>query len=261
MAPLVPNLTFASRDGQSTRCDLPPPGQLLFITDALASRGDFMIYSALVNHFKNPKPGRAVIVTSRDVQHWRAISLKVNLNLNAHLASEKLKFVSPSVDDLFLSNSPPNQDGCPVVNLFHTLKTTFASNGETEREGNALIILDDLAMFEWIGIEQVKLVRFLRALRALAREFNASVIILYHQLDNSLNDVVQYLLSWAQCHLRISSLTSGLSGAVSGEIWWQVGMAANDPDFVTRPKAQALHYKLLESGPTYFERGTGGGVL
>lgn len=110
------------------------------------------------------------------------------------------------------------------------------TNGDN---GDSLVLIDDLAHLEWVGIEDNRVLSFLRALRSLLHKVRpiplnrtinlakrslektgGSLIALYHTLstESPMNSVCRYLLHTCTCHVGCRPLGSGRSGAVSGEV-------------------------------------------
>jgi hypothetical protein len=57
--------------------ELPCPGQLLLITDELASPADFLLHKFLSTHLKDPKDAKCVVISvSEDLARWKAIASK-----------------------------------------------------------------------------------------------------------------------------------------------------------------------------------------
>lgn len=77
-SPLIPGLSFRADDDEvdGSRTFLPAAGQMLLVTDDLASTADFLLHSGLVQHLK-ANGSRAVLVSSNDVLHWKNVSAKM----------------------------------------------------------------------------------------------------------------------------------------------------------------------------------------
>ncbi|KAH9969260.1 hypothetical protein BGW80DRAFT_1335304 [Lactifluus volemus] len=125
-----------------------------------------------------------------------------------------------------------------------------------------LLIFDELACFEWIGHSSADVSRFVRALVACCAKSGVLLAVRYHiaTLDD-LDNVLRILLQLSAYHIEVLPLSSGKSGAVSGEISLHAGAALVGPPRRVIPRSRALQYRLGEYHATYFERGTGNAVL
>jgi hypothetical protein len=105
-----------------------------------------------------------------------------------------------------------------------------------------LVIFDELALFEWIGHSALEVSRFGRALVAscakaspiCSSRFHSDHILRTHQLilqndaflviryhiatPDGLDSVLRILLQLSAYHIEVLPLSSGKSGAVSGEV-------------------------------------------
>ncbi|KAG9000328.1 hypothetical protein FRB95_013112 [Tulasnella sp. JGI-2019a] len=279
---IIPGLTFPSNNARTT---LPVAGTTLLITDDLNSPAEFLLHVILSAHCSGSSQSAATIVTSKASAHWRDIALRMGSKASQRLASGGVKFVDPAA---LLIHEPSAADGPKTPSPDWLLEKIFASLVEDCAafpcsNGNAgLIILDDLNSLEWIGCSELNVVRFLRGVQALARKVcpiwlkdcrhttdnqvipqnTRFLVVLLHIVASpeSLR-TFRHLVESCGVHIQVDGLVSGRSGAVSGEISVHPGHRLQDPHFAPRPKSNALHYRLNFSGPEYFDRGTGGGVL
>ncbi|KAG8943049.1 hypothetical protein FRC04_003260 [Tulasnella sp. 424] len=277
---LIPGLTFPSQQegaGSSARSALPTGGQLLLVTDDLVSPADFLLYGAVNTFFKEHKTGEIVVVSSSDEAHWKAVLQKLGLNLAPHLTSNTFKLLDPSK---FLEGSPNSLN--PMRRLYDEINQQVlrpVDNSFTPQ----LLIVDDISLLDWISTESTEVIRFIRAIKHLATSSGTGVIIRYHSTSPAKPPpVLQHLMETCNCHVSINSLTSGRSGAVSGEVSiylsdfpepglgvlkllrkasFSAGPTLEDKNFIGRSKAQALHYRVDSSGFKFFDRGTAGSVL
>ncbi|KAG8921311.1 hypothetical protein FRC01_000317 [Tulasnella sp. 417] len=253
---LVPGLTFPSRSGgagSTSRSALPTGGHLLLITDDLVSPADFLLSGAVNMFFKEHKTGRVVVVSSLDEAHWKAVSQKLGLSLAPHLASNAFELLDPSK---FLGSSPDTQG--TLRRLYDEVHQRILRTADASTTPQ-LLIIDDISILEWISTEPTAVIRFIRAVRHITTSSSTGVIIRYHStLPTNPTPVLQHLMETCHHHVSVKSLTSGRSGAVSGEV---AGPVLEDINFTARPRAEALHYRVDASGFKFFDRGTGGGVL
>ncbi|OSX65827.1 hypothetical protein POSPLADRAFT_1132164, partial [Postia placenta MAD-698-R-SB12] len=128
----------------------------------------------------------------------------------------------------------------------------------SQKDLQRLVILDDIATLEWIGIPVLELVRFARALCALCRKTNAALVLRHHVVTpGEPDDLLRRLLQLCTYHMDVLPLSSGKSGSVA----LHAGSAAINAPFRLVPRHGAVHYKLSDAGAVFFDRGTGGGVL
>lgn len=126
----------------------------------------------------------------------------------------------------------------------------------------SLIVIDDLSVVEWMGINYKEIHRFLRAILHVVRESNASIIIRTRSLSlETPSDLQLLLLDHCYLHIEVLGLSSGRSGAVSGEIAIHAGPNSNVDIKDIRPRHKALQYRLTEHNVVFFERGTSANVL
>ncbi|KIO22675.1 hypothetical protein M407DRAFT_245068 [Tulasnella calospora MUT 4182] len=208
--------------------------------------------------FKEHKTGRVVVVSSLDEAHWKAVSQKLGLSLAPHFASNAFELLDPS---RFLGSSPDTQG--TLRRLYDEIhqripRTADASRSSTPR----LLVIDDISILEWISTEPTTIIRFIRAIRHITASSGTGVVIRYHSTSPTKPPpVLQHLMETCHYHVSVKSLTSGRSGAVSGEATINAGPVVEDKGFVSRPTAEALHYRVDASGFKFFDRGTAGGVI
>jgi hypothetical protein len=144
-----------------------------------------------------------------------------------------------------------------------------------------LVILDDITILEWIGFPLIDIIRFSRALRALCLKYNATLLIRHHLITpGDADDLYRHLLQISTYHMEVQPLSSGRSGTVTGEVSFRFEVKYNNnnnvapkislhlgmsgrpnkaPELISRNNS--LQYRLTESGPDFFERGTSESVL
>ncbi|KDQ19972.1 hypothetical protein BOTBODRAFT_183988 [Botryobasidium botryosum FD-172 SS1] len=274
MAPssLIPSLTFRAR-AESHQTYIPPPGHALVITDQLNSPAEFLLHRALAAHVKDIDKSRVVIVSvSRSFAHWKAIASKANLNLAQLSTSGRLTFIDagPQLALYTLDSSPsdspenltPKSSLRPLFGQISSALThpsPDSTSGEPTHGAQVMLIIDDISTLEWIGYPSTEIIRFYRAAHASCRKNAASLIALCHDhLPGQPSPLLRGLLARSHAHIEISSLESGRSGAVSGEISIHPIL---DSSIEPIQRRKALQYRLLDSGAIFFERGTGSGVL
>ncbi|KAH9916326.1 uncharacterized protein B0H18DRAFT_1038612 [Fomitopsis serialis] len=236
---------------------LPLPGELLLITDELPSPADFLLHKLLADHLKHVRGTGAqtrclILATLNDPTRWKHIAAKSNVSLDQHTASRRLSFI----------------DVLGQVQSSATLRPLYDSvraqlKAAAPDEGRTLVILDDLSPLEWIGYSTIELSRFLRALSASCREANAALVMRHHLITpGDPDDLLRHLLQLASYHVDVRPLSSGRSGAVSGEIALHAGTCCPlTAQVKVVPRSSALQYRLTDAGATFFNKGTSAGVL
>lgn len=238
--------------------ELPLPGELLLITDELASPADFLLHRFLAAHLKKGPPFRSVVLSvSGDMARWKAVAGRSNLNLAQCIDSRSLVFVDVA-SELGPSLSADSSANSSLRTLFDTLRSLLDEGADVR----PLVILDDIATLEWIGVPLLELVRLSRAICALCRKTHAALIVRHHVVTpGEPDDLLRHLLQLCTYHMDVLPLSSGRSGSVSGQVALHAGPAAVDSPFKLIPRSVAVHYRLTDTGSIFFDRGTGGGVL
>jgi len=252
---LLPSLSFLS--GEKTHDTLPGNG-IVLVTDHVDSPASFLLVRAAVLVLKRPKvqsssqKTRCVFITfTQDVEHWKTIMDKQNVNCAKAIEQRNLVFLdllSWWRKDVALS-TPDNLLG----ECYRLLQQELA-NGDI---GDTLVLIDDLAHLEWVGIEEHQLINFLRAFRSLLHKTRGSLIALYHTLstESPISNPHRYLLETCTAHIGCRPLSSGRSGAVSGEMYVRSGPEAW-PGEVIVPPQRIMHYRCTDTGAVVSERGT-----
>ncbi|KAG8760499.1 hypothetical protein FRC14_002888 [Serendipita sp. 396] len=192
---------------------------------------------------------KCVFVTlTQDVEHWKAILGKLNVNPAKAIEEGSLVFV-----DLFSKwrSTKPGADGDILGNIHKVL----ANNTETASPGETLVMIDDLAHLSWVGVDELDLLKFIRTLRLTLHE--SALLIGCHTLavEPPTSIIHRYLLETCTVHLEFRPLTSGRSGLVSGELIVCRGPEAW-PEDITIPAQNTLHYRSTDSGAIIFEKGS-----
>ncbi|KAF9025011.1 hypothetical protein BDZ89DRAFT_1017128 [Hymenopellis radicata] len=219
-----------------------PPGVIQLITDELASPADYILHQLVISHSKEQKHSKRIILSvSQAWARWQAIALKNSVNLTQQKASGSLLFIDVGI---------------------MTLKQVYRDIVDNLSPG-VLVILDDVSTLEWTGTPVLDIVRFCRALRAQCLKSQATLVIRHHiTVPDSPDQLFQDLLQLATYHVDVKALSSGRSGAVSGEVALHLAPNAS-PTLPIRPipRSRAVQYRLTDSGAVFFERGNSRGVL
>ncbi|KAI9571177.1 hypothetical protein HD554DRAFT_2321057 [Boletus coccyginus] len=238
----------------------PPPGLashvgLVLITDELQAPADFLIHKFLNLCLKDLKRSRERI---------RSVASKSGLNTSQNA---RFKFIDV-YSHLEESESEESESDVPDVSprdsrlrRIFDLVSTELRTGQNDN-GNNLVILDDIATLEWLRYSVLELSRLCRALRALCLKESATLLIRHHILNRSEPDpLFQHLLQLCSYHVEVRPLSSGRSGAVSGELCLHLGPVESKPSYPLITRSAALQYRLTDSGAMFFNKGTSEGVL
>ncbi|KAJ7496712.1 hypothetical protein FB451DRAFT_1208510 [Mycena latifolia] len=254
-----------------------PPGILLLLTDQLAAPADFILHRAVAEHLKSqsapkssttPKRAQTIVLSvSEPLARWRAIAAKSNVRLG-----DKAGFRFVDVLACIESGTREGQGKAPLRPVLDLVVAELGAGNGTDAENDegaetdTLVILDDLAALEWLGVALAPdLTRFVRALHAACRKANATLLIRQHVLapEPDDGDVLRVLRELCTFHAEVRPLASGRSGAVSGQVALHAGPGV-PPGYggvKLLPRSAALQYRLTDAGAVFFERGTGAGVL
>ncbi|KAI0779593.1 hypothetical protein C8Q74DRAFT_1199522 [Fomes fomentarius] len=235
------------------------PGELLLITDELLAPADFLLHRYLNSHLKDSQDSPVVLVSiSEDIGRWKAIAGKLNINLASHLELGRVVLVD------VMSHVPigPDVQGHPTLrDLYSNIRAVLDTFSEGPAK-KALIIVDDLSSIEWIGVSTDEIARFARALRGLCRKHDSSLVLRHHiTTPGEPDELFKRLFQLCNFHMDVFPLSSGRSGSVSGQVALQCGPATDDSVHPLITRSSAIHYRLVDSGSTFFDRGTGNGVL
>ncbi|TFK53803.1 hypothetical protein OE88DRAFT_1711625 [Heliocybe sulcata] len=238
------------------------PGNVILITDQLPSPADFLLHRTLASHFKDHKNARCIILSvSESISRWKAIASRVAVNVAALLESGSLTFLDlvPDTQPQLGSSDPTRPALRPIMNEIRSL---LQQAGDAHAHEPVLILLDDISVLEWIGYTVHELANFLRALAALARKQNILLVIRQHIVTpDAPEDLLRLLLQLCAYHIDVRPLSSGRSGAVSGEISLYPGPWNGTSHAMTVPRHRAVQYRLTDAAAVYFEKGTGHAVL
>ncbi|KAF9527864.1 hypothetical protein CPB83DRAFT_767582 [Crepidotus variabilis] len=244
-----------------------PEDIVLLIVDELAAPADFILHKALAEHLKSParrgdspetklSPNKVVILSaSESFQRWKALASKSNLQLQNYINNGSVSFIPVGSDICDDDSGRKLRDVFSVISEKITTANTYSR----------LLIFDDISSLEWMGIPNIQLQQFLRAVRAMCLKHRVTLLIRHHLLspdESEPDELFRFLLQICTHHLAVHPLASGRSGAVTGEISLHKGFSAPDHDNVRLiHRSSAIQYNLVDSGPDFFAKGTSGGVL
>jgi len=135
-------------------------------------------------------------------------------------------------------------------------------SGANDRDPRTVVVFDDTSSFEWLGYPTTNSTRFIRALTSLCRKSNSSLLFRHHIVSpDEPDDLLRQLLQIVAYHVDVRPLSSGKSGAVSGEISLHPGPVLVKSSIRLITRSQALQYRLTDYGAVFFDKGTGGGIL
>jgi len=272
--------------------------QFLLVTDHLASPADFLVHRALALSLKRSSvPGssnsRVLLVSfANDFSHWSAIASKSNINIRQHLKNGSFSYVDGlsvsgynhgvqverieecgPVDPIFSSKTGRETISLKLIYeaIVQSLRNSPPSLEDIAQTSNTKgeLIIDDITILEYIGVPPIEISRFLRALRALCNHHSMSLLVRAHasplliSSDSSPFDskLLKNLLETCHVHLEVRPLTSGRSGAISGEITVHRGGFSGDVHAKGTGRKAAIHYRLTEGSATFFQKGMSAGVL
>ncbi|KAM5533739.1 hypothetical protein V8D89_012612 [Ganoderma adspersum] len=238
---------------------LPLPGEILVITDELMAPASFLLHRFLTGHLKEGKNSTAVLISvSEDIGKLKAVAGRSNLNLVGYLDSRSL-FIIEAMP--LLSPTLQSSETIPLRRLFDQIHQTL-SPLSSEPDRNVLVILDDLSSLEWMGISVECISRFVRAVSSLCQQMNVALVLRHHIVTpGEPDELLKRLLQSCHYHVDVFPLSSGRSGSVSGQVALHCGPATAEPRHALIPRSSAVQYRLTDSGGTFFDRGTGSGVL
>ncbi|KAI0058732.1 hypothetical protein BV25DRAFT_1810118 [Artomyces pyxidatus] len=233
---------------------LSKPGSLLLVTDELASPADFLLHQLLAAHVKGRSDANCIIVSvSGDWVRWKAVASRSGINMAQKLEDKSIAFLDVSLE-------PGLQTPLASTSLRYILQA-IQTTVEAMREGNTLVIVDDLATLEWMGYSFLEVNRLSRALVSCCGKTNVALVIRHHVVVPEEPDaILRTLLQLCVHHLEVRPLSSGKSGAVSGEVALHTRNTLDSP-VRQIPRSHAIQYRLTEYHAVYFERGTGSMVL
>ncbi|KAL0567923.1 hypothetical protein V5O48_014065 [Marasmius crinis-equi] len=234
--------------------DLPRPVFLL-ITDELSSPADFALHQSLITRLKQFKQSKRVYLSvSESWNRLQTLCAKNGVNLSITSSSGNLHFI----DVLSQLDS-----ASPSLRALYDQVAGILNQGDPDP--GSIVIVDDISSLEWTGHSAQDLGRFCRALRALCLKTQTTLIIRHHIVDPYEPDTLfRNLKQMSSYHMEVRPLSSGRSGAVSGEIALHAGPTALDSDsskVQLLSRQTALQYRLTDNGVVFFERGSSRGVL
>jgi hypothetical protein len=150
---------------------------------------------------------------------------------------EQGSIIFVDVPNQFPDLSPPK--GAALLPLLDLVRKYI---GILRSSTNSLVIFDELALFEWIGHSALDVSRFARALVASCAKASSTIVIAplsysyipklpsllqndvflvirFHMATpDDVDSILRILLQLATYHIEVLPLSSGRSGAVSGEV-------------------------------------------
>ncbi|KAF8337489.1 uncharacterized protein EI90DRAFT_2657739 [Cantharellus anzutake] len=203
-----------------------PRGAAILITDQLGSPAEFLLCHTIVSSL-NEGVACILVSTSNDLHHWSAITSRSLKNIQTYIDSKKFTFIDgasivatefnidgASGNGSSRSSGPLKQIYSRITESINDLVTLGVAGGRPP-----ILLLDDMSTLEWIGINQVDILRLYRAVIALCRKHDVSVIVLHHTISpDSPSPILIYLLKISHSIMDVVPFASGRSGAVSGEV-------------------------------------------
>ncbi|KAI0088082.1 hypothetical protein BDY19DRAFT_951903 [Irpex rosettiformis] len=235
---------------------IPERGDLLLVTDELASPADFVLHANLATHLKDSsKDARCIVLSvSGSLSRWKTLATKSNLNVPNLIAKGSLVFIDIEADlEELHSASRPS-----LRHIFDRLVSILQDEDHTS--DHTLLIVDDISTLEWICFSTQEVSRFVRALSAACDKTNTSLIIRHHVITpGNPDELLRLLLQISAYRIDVFPLSTGRSGSVSGQIALHPGPGRTG--LKTIPRSKAVLYRLTDTSSTFFDRGTGAAVL
>jgi hypothetical protein len=149
------------------------PGDVCLITDDIDASAEFLLHS-LVHRSVGAQRPCILVDFSRDVRQWEAIAAKRHVRLRENL----WKYIDGSSCTLSATEKTAMaaaQSGIPCPQLFPsgqppTMRSLFDLIVEQATQLNSIIIINQISVLSWMGMPEIDLTRFVRALRAYAAE-------------------------------------------------------------------------------------------
>jgi hypothetical protein len=184
---VVSHLVICARDHHKTFpmvfdcCEISSPGEVLLVTDDLASPADFLLQRFVANGFDC-----VAVVLSEDVGRWKAINAKYvrlfenktcpppsscphsrfQVSRNGSLAL--VDIAEPEEEEEAPTRSANRSDWeSHLCQVYERVRANVQVEHRTERK---VVLVDDLARLAWIGCGISELKRFLRALAFFCRD-------------------------------------------------------------------------------------------
>ncbi|PVG02185.1 hypothetical protein CPB86DRAFT_780613 [Serendipita vermifera] len=224
---LLPNLTFRPTDGDKSVDILPTSGMSMLVTDHVDAPAAFLLIRAASAVLKRTKTSaeltsikRCIFLSfTQDIEHWKALLSKTGLNPAKAVEDGNLSLL-----DLLSWWRNDIRDGVKdkggFDRFFDHVYTSLQQELNRAEPSETIVLIDDLAHLEWIGLDEQHILRFLRSVRSLLRKNKCSLLATYHNLamEAPASSVHRYLVETCTVHVECRPLGSGRSGAVSGEV-------------------------------------------
>ncbi|THH08775.1 hypothetical protein EW146_g8888 [Bondarzewia mesenterica] len=257
---------------------LPSPGQLLLITDQLNASAHFLLHSTVAAHLKALSNSKCIILSvSEPLSRWKAIASRSNLNLSQKIEDRALVFVDVT-SELPTQNTSSNATLRPLLVMLQ--ENVDRNLWNSDKQDSVLVVLDDISTLHWTGYPSAEIIRFLRAMIAFCAKRKIKFIVRHHiVIPDEPDDIFRALLQLCAYHIEVRPLSSGRSGAVSGEVSFiflstrngrtdsmvkvalHSGPSLRSASECLIPRSQAIQYRLTDSGAIFFDRGTGNAVF
>ncbi|KAF8314262.1 hypothetical protein DL93DRAFT_2113397 [Clavulina sp. PMI_390] len=244
-------------------------GKIAVITEQLDSEAEFLLHRVLSSQLKDRDHGHCILVsTYHDLSHWSTLESRSNIQLSSPHLSKRFEFI----DSQLLLESLDGDCSLHLTTLYGKIIqrvdeiTAGYATPQSRSESSINVVIQDLSHLSWIGAKEGDIIRFYRALRGACVKRGASLILSIRILATEPpNPILRDVLSHNHLIIEVLPLSSGRSGAVSGEIivrpgpW---GLGSETPTVIpTTTRKTAVQYRLTDSGAVFFQKGTAGGVL
>jgi len=152
-----------------------PPDDLLacsrffFLTDEISAPADFILHRLLAQKYKASKGSKVIVLsTSSDLDRWKTLASKSNINLGQLATNGSFIFVD-LLNEAVLPISEPfgNAITRSLRPLYDIVEAELSA---ADVDNQPLVILDDVSSLAWLGFSTLELSRFTRALWATCRK-------------------------------------------------------------------------------------------
>ncbi|GAA97027.1 uncharacterized protein L969DRAFT_96914 [Mixia osmundae IAM 14324] len=288
-------LSFDSGSGGPSSC-VPPAGTSLLITDTLECPATFLTTHLIKLALKGAQASTGlvgapmstakarviVLLTSQREEHYVAILRKmVNVHSTSkdiadklpadqgvNTTSEKSKGRLTFIDGMRMTASDPSD---ALQSLYVALSSAIDPSASDD---HTVVMLDDLTMLHWLGVDSYALIRFYRALITLTTVRRTGLVVILHSDNTAIttsNAVASDRFAREEDHLLRSLVYAShvwvrlrsLRTQSTGELIVQrcPALMQSHPQITSGSRTHALQYKIEDNGPRFFAKGTANGYL
>lgn len=254
---------FRQPDGSES--PLLPQELSLLISDTLESPATFLVVQHLALALKARRPC-VLVGLAQSFEYYTAVLRKQGVQLPHEREKGNLVYIDTAqllVDEY---------DGFAMALQTQIGQALNARTPDqiTSEPRPPLVALDDFASLLHAGLAPLALLKLFRNIRGMARQSSASLLVVYHDdafspgrtnIERSEEDhfLLRNLIQLSDFWIQTRSLRAQMTGELV--LHRAPALAGLQSDLVTHSLNRPLQYKLEETGPTYFAKGTGKGFL